>query len=215
MPTAREAQRRKYLPKLATGEIIGCFGLTEPDHGSDPGSMVTQAPRRLPAATSSTAPRPGSRTRRSPTSRWCGPSSTASSAALSSSAAPRVSPRPRSKASCHCAPRSPARSCWRTASSRKTICCPTSRASPARSAVSTMRATALPGAPWARPSSAGTRARQYVLDRKQFNRPLAANQLIQKKLADMQTEIALGLARRACGSAACWKRARRRRRRSR
>ena len=38
-----EAQRRKYLPKLATGEMIGCFGLTEPDHGSDPGSMVTRA----------------------------------------------------------------------------------------------------------------------------------------------------------------------------
>src|SRR6201982_3138328 len=38
-----EAQRRKYLPKLATGEIVGCFGLTEPDHGSDPGSMITRA----------------------------------------------------------------------------------------------------------------------------------------------------------------------------
>src|SRR5438876_5829127 len=38
-----EAQRRKYLPKLATGEIVGCFGLTEPDHGSDPGSMTTRA----------------------------------------------------------------------------------------------------------------------------------------------------------------------------
>ena len=38
-----EAQRQKYLPKLASGEIIGCFGLTEPDHGSDPGSMVTRA----------------------------------------------------------------------------------------------------------------------------------------------------------------------------
>src|SRR5215218_10746179 len=38
-----EAQRRKYLPKLATGEMLGCFGLTEPDHGSDPGSMVTKA----------------------------------------------------------------------------------------------------------------------------------------------------------------------------
>jgi glutaryl-CoA dehydrogenase len=43
-----EAQRRKYLPKLATGEIIGCFGLTEPDHGSDPGSMVTRA-EKIPA----------------------------------------------------------------------------------------------------------------------------------------------------------------------
>src|SRR5262249_33118829 len=38
-----EQQRRKYLPKLATGEIVGCFGLTEPDHGSDPGSMATRA----------------------------------------------------------------------------------------------------------------------------------------------------------------------------
>ncbi|MFZ3290211.1 MAG: acyl-CoA dehydrogenase family protein, partial [Telluria sp.] len=38
-----EAQRQKYLPKLASGESIGCFGLTEPNHGSDPGSMITRA----------------------------------------------------------------------------------------------------------------------------------------------------------------------------
>ena len=38
-----DAQREKYLPKLATGEWIGCFGLTEPDHGSDPGGMITRA----------------------------------------------------------------------------------------------------------------------------------------------------------------------------
>src|SRR5471030_743477 len=38
-----EVQRKKYLPKLATGELVGCFGLTEPDHGSDPGSMTTRA----------------------------------------------------------------------------------------------------------------------------------------------------------------------------
>src|ERR1700689_2840638 len=38
-----EAQRRKYLPKMATGELLGCFGLTEPDFGSDPGSMATRA----------------------------------------------------------------------------------------------------------------------------------------------------------------------------
>src|SRR5690554_4190989 len=40
-----EAQREKYLPKLATGEWVGCFGLTEPDHGSDPGGMATRATR--------------------------------------------------------------------------------------------------------------------------------------------------------------------------
>jgi glutaryl-CoA dehydrogenase len=42
-----EAQRQKYLPRLATGELVGCFGLTEPDAGSDPGSMKTRA-RRVP-----------------------------------------------------------------------------------------------------------------------------------------------------------------------
>ncbi len=52
---------------------------------------------------------------------------------------------------------------------------------------------ASPGAPWGLPSSAGTQARTYTLDRRQFGRPLAANQLIQKKLVDMQTEITLGL----------------------
>ena len=41
-----EAQRRRWLPRMAKGEVIGCFGLTEPDHGSDPGSMITRAPRR-------------------------------------------------------------------------------------------------------------------------------------------------------------------------
>src|SRR5216684_3764522 len=40
---AREEERLKYLPKLATGEWVGCFGLTEPDHGSDPGGMITRA----------------------------------------------------------------------------------------------------------------------------------------------------------------------------
>ena len=41
-----EAQRRRWLPRMAKGEVIGCFGLTEPDHGSDPGSMITRATRR-------------------------------------------------------------------------------------------------------------------------------------------------------------------------
>jgi glutaryl-CoA dehydrogenase len=49
-----EAQKQKYLPKLATGEWIGCFGLTEPNHGSDPGSMVTRA-KKVTAATAPAA----------------------------------------------------------------------------------------------------------------------------------------------------------------
>ena len=48
-----EAQKQKYLPKLATGEWIGCFGLTEPNHGSDPGSMVTRA-KKVPGGYSLT-----------------------------------------------------------------------------------------------------------------------------------------------------------------
>ena len=77
--------------------------------------------------------------------------------------------------------------------------CPEENASPrcagsrGPSPASTAPATALPGARSAPRRIVFRRARQYVLDRKQFGRPLAANQLIQKKLADMLTEIALGL----------------------
>jgi glutaryl-CoA dehydrogenase len=62
-----------------------------------------------------------------------------------------------------------------------------------RSAASTRRATALPGARMGAAEFCWHAARQYTLDRKQFGRPLAANQLIQLKLANMQTEITLGL----------------------
>jgi glutaryl-CoA dehydrogenase len=79
-----EAQKKKYLPKLATGEWIGCFGLTEPNHGSDPGSMVTRA-KQVPAATRSPARRCGSPTRPSPTSSSSGPRPRMASSAASSS----------------------------------------------------------------------------------------------------------------------------------
>ena len=72
-------------------------------------------------------------------------------------------------------------------------CCPASRACAARSPASTTRATASPGARSARPSSAGRRRATTRSPRTAFGKPLAANQLIQKKLADMQTEITLGL----------------------
>ncbi len=68
-----EEQRKKYLPKLASGEWVGCFGLTEPDHGSDPGSMVTRA-RRVDGGYQLLAPRTGSPTRPSPTCSLSGPS---------------------------------------------------------------------------------------------------------------------------------------------
>ena len=72
-----EAQRKKYLPKLATGEWVGCFGLTEPDHGSDPGGMMTRAEKvaggyRLTGAKTWITNAPDRR-RRS----WSGPSPTA------------------------------------------------------------------------------------------------------------------------------------------
>ena len=83
-----EAQRQKYLPKLATGEWVGCFGLTEPDHGSDAGGMKSRATQGRWRLSCSTATRCGSATRRSPTCSWCGPRpTTGRSAALSSSAA--------------------------------------------------------------------------------------------------------------------------------
>ncbi len=68
-----EAQRRKYLPKLASGEWIGCFGLTEPNHGSDPGIDGDARALASPAATSFPAPRCGFPIRRSPTCSSSGP----------------------------------------------------------------------------------------------------------------------------------------------
>ena len=75
-----DEQRAKYLPKLASGEWVGCFGLTEPDHGSDPGlddHPRAEGGRRLLRCR---APRTGSPTRRSPRSSWSGPSPTPTTA---------------------------------------------------------------------------------------------------------------------------------------
>jgi glutaryl-CoA dehydrogenase len=72
-----EAQREKYLPKMATGELLGCFGLTEPDHGSDPGSMTTRARKVDGGYALSAEPSSGSRMRQSPTSWWSGRKTTA------------------------------------------------------------------------------------------------------------------------------------------
>ncbi len=194
-----EATKQKYLPKLATGEWIGCFGLTEPDHGSDPGSMVTRA-RKVAGGYSLTGAK-----------MWISNSPIADVFV--------VGPRTRTTAIRGFVlekggkglragdPRQgrptrhrhrPGRDGQLDGAGRKYV----PRRSTAlrdRSPASIARASASPGRA-RRGRDCYHRARQYVLHRKQFGRPLAANQLVQKKLADMLTEIALGR-RAACGSA--------------
>ena len=81
-----EEQKQRWLPGMAAGEAVGCFGLTEPDSGSDPGSMRTRAVRDG-SDWVLTGTRCGSRTALSPTSPWCGLAPTTASAASSSSRA--------------------------------------------------------------------------------------------------------------------------------
>ena len=185
-----DAQKQKYLPKLATGEWIGCFGLTEPNHGSDPGSMVTRA-KRCPAATRCPARRCGSPTRRSPT---C-----SSRAKLEENGKDAIRGFILEKG-------------WKGLSAPAIHGKVGLRASITGEIVldevfvpeENLMPNVRPARPVHVPELGALRdrmgalgaaescwhtARQYVLDRQQFGWPLAANQLIQKKLADMQTEI--------------------------
>ena len=111
-----EAQKKKYLPKLAKAELIGCFGLTEPDFGSDPGSMITRAEKVAGGFKLNGAKMWISNAPIADLVHRLGEARREKSAASSSSAAPRASRRRRSTASFRCAPRSPARSCWKTRS---------------------------------------------------------------------------------------------------
>ena len=187
-----EAQRERYLPKLATGEWVGCFGLTEPDHGSDPGSMVTRAVRD------------GDEYVLNGAKMWITNSPIADVALvwakldgvirgfLVERGAPGLStPGIEGKMSMR-------------ASATGQIVLEDVRI-PADNLLPDARGLGGPfgclnraryGIAWGAMGAAEFcwhAARTYTLDRKQFGRPLAANQLIQKKLADMQTEIALGL----------------------
>ena len=188
-----EAQRRKYLPKLATGAWIGCFGLTEPDHGSDPGSMQTRA-KKVKGGYSLTG-----------TKTWISNSPIADVSVvwakddagdirgfiLEKSMKGLSAPKIHGKVG------------LRTSISGEivmdSVFCPGENAFPEVRGLKgpfTCLDSARYGIAWGALGAAEDcwhRARQYVLDRKQFGRPLAANQLIQKKLADMQTEITLGL----------------------
>ena len=188
-----EAQKQKYLPKLASGEWVGCFGLTEPNHGSDPGSMVTRA-KAVKGGYSLT----GSKMwiSNSPIADvfvvWAKDDEGAIRGFIVEKGMKGLS-----------APAIHGKVGLRASITGEIVLdgvfCPEENAFPEVRGLKgpfTCLNSARYGIAWGALGAAEDcwhRARQYVLDRKQFGRPLAANQLIQKKLADMQTEIALGL----------------------
>ena len=188
-----EAHKKKYLPKLAKGELIGCFGLTEPNHGSDPASMQTRA-KKITSGYSLT----GSKT-------WI---SNAPIADLFVIWAKTEDGRIRGflvekEAKGLSAPAIHGKLGLRASITGEVVMddvfVPEENLLPGVEGLKgpfTCLNAARYGIAWGALGAAEDcwhRARQYVLDRKQFGRPLAANQLIQKKLADMQTEICLGL----------------------
>ena len=186
-------QRKKFLPKLASGEFLGCFGLTEPDHGSDPGSMKTRA----------TAASGGFRLTGSKL--WISNAPTADIAIVWAKDDDNAirgfivergmkgfsTPKIEGKFSLRTSPTGEIslQDCFvpeaNLLPNAKGLSGPFGCLNKARF-----------GIVWGAMGAAEFcwhAARRYVLERTQFNRPLAANQLVQKKLADMQTEIALGL----------------------
>ncbi len=188
-----EAQRRKYLPKLATGEWIGCFGLTEPNHGSDPGSMETRA-RKVDG---------GFQLRGS--KNWISNSPFADVFVVwAKNDAGKIRGYILDKGMKGLsAPPIHGKIGLRASTTGEIVMddvfVPAENELPNVEGLKgpfTCLNSARYGIAWGALGAAEDcwhRARQYVLDRKQFGRPLAANQLIQKKLADMQTEITLGL----------------------
>ena len=193
-----EQQKQKYLPKLATGEYIGCFGLTEPDHGSDPGSMITRAKKveggyRLSGAKMWIT--------NSPIADvfvvWAKEVSATGNVGeirgfilekgWEGLSAPTIHGKVGLRASIT------------GEIVMDNVFVPEENAFPEIRGLRgpfTCLNSARYGIAWGAMGAAEFcwhMAHQYTMDRKQFGRPLAANQLIQKKLADMQTEIALGL----------------------
>ncbi|MDM9560960.1 acyl-CoA dehydrogenase [Bordetella petrii] len=188
-----QAQRERYLPAMARAELLGCFGLTEPDHGSDPGSMAARA-RQVEGGW-----------RLSGTKTWITHAPIADlmvvwakddagevrgfilergmpgleTAKIDGKFSVRASPTGQIL--------------------MDEVFVPESQRLPAARGIGAPFAclnNARFGICWGAMGAAEFcwhAARQYALDRKQFGRPLAANQLVQKKLADMQTEITLGL----------------------
>jgi len=188
-----EAQKQKYLPKLASGEWIGCFGLTEPDHGSDPGGMVTRA-RAVAGGFELTGAK-----------MWITNSPIADVFVVwAKNDAGKIRGYILEKGwKGLSAPAIHGKVGLRTSITGEIVMdkvfVPSENEFPDVEGLKgpfTCLNSARYGISWGAMGAAEFcwhAARQYTLDRKQFGRPLAANQLIQKKLADMQTEIALGL----------------------
>ncbi|MCH5488725.1 acyl-CoA dehydrogenase [Pseudomonas syringae] len=188
-----QAQKEKYLPKLASGEWIGCFGLTEPDHGSDPGAMITRA-RSVEGGY-----------RLSGSKMWITNSPIADvfvvwakddagdirGFVLEKGWAGLSAPAIHGKVGL--------RASITGEIVMDNVFVPEENIFPDVRGLKgpfTCLNSARYGISWGALGAAEFcwhTARQYTLDRQQFGRPLAANQLIQKKLADMQTEITLAL----------------------
>lgn len=188
-----EAQRERYLPAMARAELLGCFGLTEPDHGSDPGGMKSRA-RQVEGGW-----------RLSGTKTWIthapiadlmvvwakDDENTVRGFILERGMAGLATAKIEGKFSVRASPTGQIL--------MDDVFVPEANRLPDAKGLNAPFAclnNARFGICWGAMGAAEEcwhRARQYTLDRKQFGRPLAANQLIQKKLADMQTEIALGL----------------------
>ncbi|AZG13684.1 MULTISPECIES: acyl-CoA dehydrogenase [Cupriavidus] len=192
-----EAQKQKYLPKLATGEWIGCFGLTEPNHGSDPGSMVTRA-KKVDGGYELTGAK-----------MWITNSPIADVFVVwgkltgdDGKEAIRGFILEKGWKGLS-APAIHGKVGLRTSITGEIVMdqvfVPEENLMPGVSGLKgpfTCLNSARYGIAWGALGAAEFcwhTARQYTLDRKQFGRPLAQTQLVQKKLADMQTEITLGL----------------------
>ncbi|GAA7762230.1 MAG: acyl-CoA dehydrogenase [Burkholderiaceae bacterium] len=192
-----EAQKQKYLPKLATGEWIGCFGLTEPNHGSDPGSMVTRA-KKVAGGYELTGAK-----------MWITNSPIADvfvvwAKLMGDDGKEAIRGFILEKGwKGLSAPAIHGKVGLRTSITGEIVLdqvfVPEENIMPSVSGLKgpfTCLNSARYGIAWGALGAAEFcwhTARQYTLDRKQFGRPLAATQLVQKKLADMQTEITLGL----------------------
>ncbi len=188
-----EEQKQKYLPKLASGEYIGCFGLTEPDYGSDPGGMITSAKSvaggySLTGAKNWISNSPIADVfivwAKDDTGTICGYILDKGMKGLS---APKIEGKLALRASIT------------GEIVMNEVFVPEENKLPHAKGLagpfSCLNSARL-GIAWGALGAAETcwhTALQYTLDRKQFGRPLAANQLIQKKLAIMQTDISLAL----------------------